>query len=103
MTIPDTGCSRSHGAIFATVLWLAGSVLFSLYVSHFGSYNKTYGSAGAVVVLLTWLLLSAYVVLIGAEINAESERQTRRDTTTGSEKPLGQRGAYAADTVGRTP
>ena len=93
----------SHGAILATVLWVAGSVLFSLYVSHFGSYNKTYGSAGAVVILLTWLLLSAYVVLIGAEINAESERQTRRDTTTPGDKPLGQRGAYAADTVGRTP
>ncbi len=92
-----------HGALFATTAWLVGSVLFSLYVSHFGKYNKTYGSAGAVVVLLTWLLLSAYVVLIGAEINAESERQTRRDTTTGREKPLGQRGAYAADTVGRTP
>lgn len=93
----------SHGAIFATALWVAGSVLFSFYVSHFASYNKTYGSAGAVVILLTWLLLSAYVVLIGAEINAESERQTRRDTTTGSEKPLGRRGAYAADTVGRSP
>lgn len=93
----------SHGAVFATALWLAGSVLFSLYVGHFGSYNKTYGAAGAVVILLTWLLLSAYIVLIGAEINAESERQTRRDTTTGAEKPLGERGAYAADTVGRTP
>jgi membrane protein len=93
----------SHGAIFATTMWVVGSVLFSLYVSHFASYNKTYGSAAAIVILLTWLLLSAYVVLIGAEINAESERQTRRDTTTGSEKPLGERGAYAADTVGRTP
>ena len=93
----------SHGALFATAAWLAGSVLFSLYVSHFGSYNKTYGSAGAVVVLLTWLLLGAYAILVGAEINAESERQTRRDTTTGREKPLGQRGAYAADTVGRVP
>jgi len=93
----------SHGAIFATATWVVGSVLFSLYVSHFASYNKTYGSAAAIVILLTWLLLSAYVVLIGAEINAESERQTRRDTTTGSEKPLGKRGAYAADTVGPTP
>ncbi|HEX5476914.1 MAG TPA: YihY/virulence factor BrkB family protein [Burkholderiales bacterium] len=93
----------SHGALLATVLWLIGSILFSLYVSHFGSYNKTYGSAGAVVILLTWFLLSAYVVLIGAEINAESERQTRKDTTTGPEQPLGKRKAYAADTVGRTP
>jgi len=93
----------SHGAIIATVLWLVGSVLFSVYVSYFASYNKTYGSAGAVVILLTWFLLSSYVVLIGAEINAESERQTRRDTTSGDEHPLGQRGAHAADTVGRTP
>ncbi len=93
----------SHGAVIATLLWLVGSVLFSLYVSHFGSYNKTYGSAGAVVILLTWFLLSAYVVLIGAEINAESERQTRKDSTAGGDRPLGQRGAHAADTVGKTP
>ena len=93
----------SHGAVIATVLWLVGSVLFSIYVTYFASYNKTYGSAGAVVILLTWFLLSSYVVLIGAEINAESERQTRRDTTIGGQRPLGERGAHAADTVGRTP
>jgi membrane protein len=93
----------SPGAIFATITWLVGSALFSFYVGHFGSYNKTYGAAGAVVILLTWLLLSAYVILIGAEINAESERQTRKDTTVGPAQPLGRRGAYAADTVGRTP
>ena len=93
----------SHGAVLATVLWIVGTLLFSLYVSHFGSYNKTYGSAAAIVILLTWFLLSSYVVLIGAEVNAESERQTRRDTTDGAEKPLGSRGAYAADTVGKTP
>ncbi len=92
----------SHGAIVATLLWVIGSALFSVYVSHFGSYNATYGSAAAVVILLTWFLLSSYVILIGAEINAESERQTREDTTTGGRKPLGQRGAYAADTVGRS-
>ena len=63
---------------------------------------QQYGSAAAVVILLMWLLLSAYAVLIGAEINAELERQTTRDTTEGSEKPLGKRGAYAADTVGRS-
>jgi membrane protein len=93
----------SWGAAFATALWIIGSALFSLYVSQFGSYNKTYGSMGAVVILMTWLLLTAYVFLIGAEINAEMERQTRRDTTEGAEKPLGRRGAHAADTVGRTP
>ena len=90
----------SHGALVATVLWVIGSALFSLYVGHFAQYNATYGSAAAVVILLTWFLMSAYVVLLGAEINAESERQTKRDTTTGFEKPMGQRGAYAADTLG---
>jgi len=70
----------SWGAVIATALWIAGSALFSLYVSKFGNYNETYGSMGAVVILLMWFLLSSYAVLIGAEINAEMERQTRRDT-----------------------
>jgi membrane protein len=64
----------SWGAVIATLMWLIGSVLFSLYVSQFGNYNKTYGSMAAVVILLTWFLLSAYVLLIGAEIDAEIER-----------------------------
>ncbi|HKQ28951.1 MAG TPA: YihY/virulence factor BrkB family protein [Burkholderiales bacterium] len=93
----------SWGAIAATVLWIGGSALFSLYVTKFGDYNKTYGSMGAVVILMTWFLLTAYMFLIGAEINAEMERQTRKDTTEGAEKPLGGRGAQAADTVGGTP
>jgi membrane protein len=93
----------SWGAVIATLTWLVGSALFSLYVSQFGDYNKTYGSMAAVVILLTWFLLSAYVLLIGAEINAEMERQTRKDTTEGAPRPLGRRGARAADTVGRTP
>jgi membrane protein len=67
----------SWGAVIATLMWLAGSALFSLYVSQFGNYNKTYGSMAAVVILLTWFLLSAYVLLIGAEINAEMERTGR--------------------------
>jgi len=70
----------SPGAVTATVLWIIASILFSVYVSHFGSYNKTYGSLGAIIVLLTWLWISVSIVLLGAEINAESERQTRRDT-----------------------
>lgn len=93
----------SWGAVIATLLWIASSALFSLYVTRFGDYNKTYGSMGAVVILMTWFLLTAYIFLIGAEINAEMERQTRKDTTDGSEKPLGRRGAQAADTVGHTP
>jgi membrane protein len=89
----------SPGAVGATLLWLAVSALFSVYVSQFASYNKTYGSLGAVVVLLMWLWLSAFAVLLGGELNAEMERQTARDTTERPAKPLGRRGAYAADTV----
>ncbi|HMJ74577.1 MAG TPA: YihY/virulence factor BrkB family protein [Iamia sp.] len=87
------------GTIVATVLALVGSVLFSLYTSTMGSYAETYGALGAVVVLMLWLMLMAAAVVIGAEINAEAERQTARDSTTGPEQPLGQRDAYAADTV----
>jgi membrane protein len=93
----------SWGAVAATVLWIVASALFSLYVSQFGDYNKTYGSMGAVIMLMTWFLLTAYIFLIGAEVNAEMERQTRKDTTDARGKPLGARGAQAADTVGHTP
>jgi membrane protein len=65
----------SPGSAAATLLWLAGSVGFGLYVSNFGNYNATYGSLGGVVVFLTWLYLSAYIVLIGGEMNSELERQ----------------------------
>jgi membrane protein len=93
----------SAGAISASVMWLIASVLFSIYVSNFGSYNKTYGSVGAVVVLMMWFFISSFVILLGAEINSEMERQTRQDTTEGEPKPMGARGAHAADTVGREP
>src|SRR5690606_25708772 len=89
----------SPGSIFTAVVWLAGSILFSWYVSNFGSYNKTYGSLGAVVGFMVWMWLSATIVLIGAEINAETEAQTRKDTTSGAPRPMGQRGARAADHV----
>ncbi len=92
----------SPGAAVAALLWLIGSGAFSLYVSRFGSYDKTYGSLGAVVVFLLWLFISAFVVLLGAELNAELERQTLKDSTDGAPKPLGERGAQAADTVGPT-
>jgi membrane protein len=90
----------SPGALVAAVLWLIGSAAFSVYVSKFASYDKTYGPLGAVVVFLMWLFISALAVLIGAEVNSELERQTKRDTTEGAEKPMGTRGANAADTVG---
>ena len=88
------------GALFAGFLWLLGSIGFSLYVSFFADYNATYGSLGAVVVMLMWMYISTFAVLLGAETNAEIERQTRKDTTEGPKEPIGKRGAYAADTVG---
>lgn len=62
------------GAITAAILWLIASMAFGAYVGNFANYNATYGSLGAVIVLLTWLYLSAFVVLLGAEINAQTER-----------------------------
>lgn len=91
------------GSAIATLLWLLGSALFSLFVAKFGNYNETYGSVSAVVVVLLWLQVSAYIILLGGQINAEMEHQTRRDTTTGPPKPMGQRDAYVADTLGKTP
>jgi membrane protein len=89
----------SPGAFTATLLWVLGSVGFSLYVNNFGSYNKTYGALAGVIVFMLWLYLTSYIVLLGAEINAESEQQTARDSTRGPEQPLGQRGAVKADSV----
>jgi membrane protein len=88
------------GGVVAAVLWLAVSMLFSWYVANFGSYNETYGSLGAVIGFMTWIWLSSTVVLLGAEINAEMEHQTAKDTTEGSHQPIGARGAQMADTVG---
>jgi membrane protein len=90
----------SWGGGIAALLWVAASALFSWYVASFDSYNRTYGSLGAGVGLMTWMWLSVAIVLAGAELNAELERQTARDSTAGSPKPLGARRAYAADTVG---
>lgn len=99
---PDRADARwqwlSVGSCSATLLWLFATLGFGLYASWFGDYDATYGSLGAVVVLLMWLYVSAYAVLLGALINAETERQTARDTTTGPEEPMGRRGATMADT-----
>lgn len=101
---PDRDPARwrwvSWGAVVATLMWIAVSAGFSFYVASFGNYNKTYGALGAVVVLLLWFLISAYCVLFGAELNAEMEHQTKRDTTKGPDQPRGKRGAYVADNIG---
>lgn len=88
------------GALVACCLWVAGSYGFSFYVQSFGSYNETFGALGGVIVLLTWLWLSAYIVILGALLDAETEAQTRKDTTQGPDRPMGQRGAVKADTLG---
>lgn len=87
------------GAVVAATIWMIASAAFSYYTSNFGSYDETYGSVAAVAILLIWFQISAFVVLLGAEINCESEKQTARDTTTGPAQPMGERGAVAADTV----
>jgi membrane protein len=88
------------GSAIAALLWLGASGLFSWYAANFGGFNETYGSLGAVIGFMTWLWISAIVILLGAEIDAELEHQTAHDTTTGSPKPMGARGARVADTVG---
>jgi membrane protein len=92
----------SVGAVLAAVIWLVASILLSWYLEKFADYNATYGSLGAGVGLMMWMWVSAIAILLGAEINAEMEHQTARDSTVGREKPLGARGAAMADTVGQS-
>lgn len=87
------------GSAIAAIAWVAVSMLFSWYVSNFGTFNETYGSLGAVIGFMIWMWLSATIVLVGAEINAQLEHQTRKDTTTGEPRPMGERGAHFADRV----
>jgi membrane protein len=103
------GPSRSHpqwrwvtvGAVVATVLWVIGTAGFAFYVSNFASYNETFGTLGGAIILLMWLWLSAYIVLLGAELNAEIEAQTAIDSTIGAPMPMGARGARKADHLGK--
>jgi len=87
------------GSLFAAITWLLLTLMFSFYVTSVTDYNVTYGSLGTIIVLLTWIYLSAYALIFGAELNSEIEHQTARDSTTGPELPLGKRGAWAADHV----
>ena len=87
------------GSLFTAITWVLLTLAFGYYVTSVADYDATYGSLGAVIALLTWLYLSAYVFVIGAELNSEIEHQTSQDSTTGTPQPLGQRGAWAADNV----
>jgi membrane protein len=87
----------SPGALTATLVWLVASVLFSIYAQNFGSYNKTYGSLAAVVVLMTWLYLSSWALLLGGEVNAVMER--RRTAHDSREYASEGRGPESTNTI----
>lgn len=87
------------GSLLFALGWVLLTLGFSFYVSTFGNYAATYGSLATIVILLTWMYLSSYLLIFGAELNSELEHQTTRDTTQGSERPLGQRGGWVADHV----
>jgi membrane protein len=93
----------SWGSGIATLLWILASIGFSVYANTFGNYNKTYGALAGVIILMFWLFLTAFVVLVGAELNTEMELQTAKDTTAGPTKPMGDRDAHAADHVAEAP
>ena len=91
----------SPGSLLATLLWLLASLGFSYYVGHIASYDATYGPLGAIVGMMMWFYVTAFVVLAGAELNAELELQTAEDSTSPGNSPIGERGAYVADHVAR--
>jgi membrane protein len=90
------------GSAIAATVWILGSLAFAAYAQNFGSYGRTYGALGGVIVLLVWFYLMGFTIVLGAEINAEMEHQTAKDTTAGPAAPIGRRGAHVADTLGRT-
>jgi len=98
----ETPCWRwiSWGSAIASLLWLAASVLFSWYAANFGNFNQTYGSLGAVIGFMIWLWISAIVILLGAELDAEIEHRTARDSTAGAARPIGPRGTRVGNTAG---
>jgi membrane protein len=101
---PDRDQPRwSWGSGIATLLWVLATIGFALYANFFGNYNKTYGALAGIIILMFWLFISAFVVLVGAELNTEMELQTAKDTTSGPTKPMGDRDAHAADRVAEAP
>lgn len=89
------------GGALATLVWVATSFAFSWYLQNFADYNATYGSLGAAIGFMLWTWISVTILIVGAELNAEMEHQTALDSTSGEPKPMGERGAVVADTLGR--
>lgn len=90
----------SWGAVFSTFAWLAAALAITFYLGHIADYNATYGALGASIGFMVWVWVSVIIVILGAELNAELEHQTARDSTTGPPQEMGRRGAYMADTIG---
>lgn len=92
----------SPGSVAAATVWIAVSAGFSFYLSSFANYSATYGSLGAIAAAMMWAYISTFILLVGAELDAELEHQTARDTTIAPDRPLGRRRAVVADSVGRS-
>lgn len=90
----------SLGSVIFSAIWIAVALGLSFYLSRFADYTATYGSLGAAIGLMLWIYAAVYIFLAGAEINAEIEHQTSHDTTVGPDRPMGERGAHVADTLG---
>lgn len=90
------------GAAFSTLCWFPASLLFSFYIDNFADYNATYGAMGALIGFMLWIWVSTMIIIVGAELNAELEHQTTRDSTTGPPKKMGKRDAHVADTIGKS-
>jgi membrane protein len=87
------------GSLIATLLWVVSTVGFFAYVEGLGSYSATYGSLAGVAISMFWVWVTVFLVIVGAAVNAETERETTRDSTVGPEQPLGERGAVVADSA----
>lgn len=90
------------GSALATTVWIAASVAFTVYLENFADYSAIYGSLGALVGFLFWVWISVLIIIVGAALNAQMERQTAEDTTDPPERAMGRRGAVVADTLGET-
>lgn len=90
------------GAALSTLAWFLTTLGFSWYLNNFADYSATYGTLGSLIGFLVWTWLSVVILIVGAELNAELEHQTAHDSTTGPPLPMGVRGAYMADHMGRS-
>ncbi|MCY1366324.1 YihY family inner membrane protein [compost metagenome] len=89
------------GSVFATSAWIVMSLIYAWYLNNLADYTASYGALAGLVGFLIWLWFSVILLIVGAELNAELEHQTAKDSTTGRPLPIGLRGAHMADTIGK--